>query len=162
MIHIKKISLLVVTLVAFNKPYHDNLFAAVPMKRQPCLTDYYDPKKLKVIEDSLKRIDPRNSITPELGGFIEGKLFFGVLIYCTSESHDREYVTAQKIGWTKNRCIKGALALSKVIAPCAYDQKEAHVGVSYMDDQTEDLYFGTIMNGNQPGSPCNAAIATVF
>lgn len=160
--HIKKISLLVLSCVAFSKPYYHNLYAAVPMKRQPSLTDYYDPQKLKVIEDSLKKIDPRNSITPELGRFIEGKLFFGVSIYSPSEPQDREYVTIQKIGMTKNRCIIGSLALSNVIAPCAYEPEEAYVGVNYMDDQSEELYFGNILNGNQPGRPCKVAIATEF
>lgn len=161
--HLKKICLLGITCTAVIKPINNNLNAAVPSsgERKEIITNYYNFQLLKIIEDSLKHIDPRNSITPELGSYVDGRLFFDIKIYSNAELGDQENVTIGETGRKKNRCISGAFNLANVITPCAYDRHDVYVGVRYIDDKTVQAYFGTIMNVNRPSSPCTAAFAMI-
>lgn len=121
---------------------------------------YYDADMLKVIEDSLQKIDPRNSIIPRVGGFIPGKIAFDVLIYSPSQKKDQQNVTIKKNG-IRNGRIAGALALSSVIAPCVYDPANIYMVVLYNDSSTEEKYFYTIINSNDHRSYCAGVTAKI-
>lgn len=160
--YLKKVFLLVFACIVINDPFAYRLQAAVPVRiREFVITDLYDSVKLKMIEDRLKLLDERNSITPSMGTFVRGKLFFEVRIYARREIGDQDNVTIAEKGVKSNRCIAGALDLAKEITPCAYDTKEVHVGVNYVGKNNGELFFETIMYMNNPGSPCRAAYVSV-
>jgi len=142
------------------KPINNDLNAAVPVgKMETKSTDYYDYNQLKIIEDSLKKIDARNSIAAVLGTYVPGKIFFGVTIYSNSKHDDTNNVTVKESGRKKNRCLLTAFDLAKVITPCAFDRSHVYVGVRYIDDNFVQPYFGTIMSLTRPGNPCTFAFS---
>jgi hypothetical protein len=160
--HVKKICLLLLACTLTKPLFHESIQAAVPFRnREKMMTDNLDWQRLKLIEDSLKRIDPRNSIQPKIGWFVPGRIFFSVKLYGPAQSGDQQYVTLKEEGVQHNRCIAGALALSNCITPCAYDQTQVYVGVRYYDATDSLPYFISILDSNNPMHPCKLAYAAV-
>lgn len=147
--YIKKSVLIGLACIAV-KPINNNLMAAVSSQnRSESVTNYYDYEMLKHIEDSLKSIDPRNSIEPELGGYVNGKICFEVNIYSATQPGDLENVRTRKMERDNNRLIVNSIDLANVIAPCAYID-DVFIGVRHLNDQTDPLY--TIINISKPDS----------
>jgi hypothetical protein len=158
--HLKKVYLLgLISTIGVTPISSDYLNAAVPLNKKMTVADLYNNAMLKIIEDSLKRIDSRNYILPELGLFIAGRVFFGVTIYSNRSQNSQQNVTINEKRGKINPYINGAYNLAYAITPCSYNPTDVIVGVRYIENNEVHPFLGTIINLSRPTTPCTAAFS---
>lgn len=168
--YLRKLFQLCAFLLVVLKPINNNLKAAVPYKhmdqigdeeykesKAKVISDYYDSVMLKKIEDSIKLLDNRNSITPVIGGYVGGKVNFEVKIYTDIMKGDQDNIHIDETGRENNRCIKGAFDLAHIITPSAYDPNDVFVGVQYINNTDDDTFFYVLHNVSSLNTPCKFA-----
>lgn len=97
--YFKRLFLVVIFSIPLIKSIDNNIKAAIPYKRNKAKVNesFFDYQRVMMIEDSLKAIDSRNSIIPEVSVSFKGEVFFIVLIYTNIQKKDQDNIFISEV-----------------------------------------------------------------